>query len=134
MRGAGGSQGGIGEFLLGFVMMCGGFYMLLQSIVISSRFSLGTGLFRFGAFGGTMNITGGMILIPLLIGIFFIFYNSKSIVGWGLTIGSMTALLFGVISSLSISMRSMTAFEMITILVLAFGGLGLFLKSLREGG
>jgi len=28
----------------------------------------------------------------------------------------------------------MSAFELITIFVLAFGGLALFLKSLREGG
>jgi hypothetical protein len=36
-----------------------------------------------------------------------------------------------VIASLSLNLRTMTAFELIGILVLAFGGLGLFLRSLR---
>jgi hypothetical protein len=39
---------------------------------------------------------------------------------------------FGVIASLSMSLRTMSAFELICILVLAFGGLGLFLRSLRS--
>lgn len=41
MRGAGGSSGGIGLFLVGLVMMCGGFYLLLNAISVTSNFSLG---------------------------------------------------------------------------------------------
>jgi len=36
-----------------------------------------------------------------------------------------------VIASVSLNLRTMTAFELICILALAFGGLGLFLRSLR---
>jgi hypothetical protein len=36
-----------------------------------------------------------------------------------------------VISSVSLNLRTMSAFELICILVMAFGGLGLFLRSLR---
>lgn len=135
MRGAGGTSGGIGEFLLGFVMMCGGFYLLLQNITVRSHFGFGTALFRLGgAEGGGLAVTTGMILVPLIIGVFLIFYNARNYIGWALAVASLSGMLFGVVSSLQINLRSMTAFELIAILVLAFGGLGLFLRSLRDAG
>lgn len=127
MNGAGGTSGGIGKFLLGLTMMCGGFYLLLNGIVVSSNFGLGTRLFGSGAMG----LTGGMILIPLLIGIGMVFYNARSYLGWLIAMASFGALVFGVISSVSLNLRTMTAFELLVILTLAFGGLGLFLNSLR---
>lgn len=127
MNGAGGTSGGVGKFLLGLVMMCGGFYMLLNGIVVSANFGFGTRLFGSGGLG----LTGGMILIPLLIGIAMIFYNARNYLGWGIAIASFGALIFGVISSVSMNMRTMTAFELLAMLTLAFGGLGLFLSSLR---
>ncbi len=127
MNGAGGTSGGVAKFLLGLVMMCGGFYLLLNGIVVSSSFGMGTRL--YGA--GGMGITGGMILIPLIIGICMVFYNAKNYLGWLIAIASFGALVLGVISSVSMNLRSMTAFELLVILTLAFGGLGLFLNSLR---
>jgi hypothetical protein len=131
-RGAGGTSGGVGQFLLGFAMMCGGFYMLLNSIVVNSYFGFGYPVYGFSAFGGMHAITSGMIMIPFLIGVGIIFYSGKNLIGWGLAIGSIAALIFGVISSLNFNFRSMSAFDLIVILVLSFGGLGLFLKSLQQ--
>lgn len=128
MRGAGGTSGGTGQFFLGLIMMCGGFYLLLDSVVVSSAFGWGVRLFGIGGLG----VTGGIILIPLIIGIAMIFYNARSALGWLLAVGSLAGLVFGVIASLSMSLRTMSAFELICILVLAFGGLGLFLRSLRS--
>lgn len=127
MNGAGGTSGGIGRFLLGLVMMCGGFYLLLNNIVVSTNFGLGTRLFGVGPVG----ITGGMILIPLVIGITMVFYNARNLAGWLVSITSFAAMVFGVISSVSLSMRTMSAFDLLIILTLAFGGLGMFLSSLR---
>ncbi len=131
MKGAGGSSGGVGQFFIGLIMMCGGFYMLFNAISVSSSFGLGSRLYTVNAFGG-FPITGGTIMIPLIFGIGFIFYNSKNFLGWVLSIGSITALVFGVISSVRFSMRTMTTFDLIVILVLAIGGLGLFLRSLKR--
>jgi hypothetical protein len=128
MKGAGGTSGGTGQFFLGLFMMCGGFYLLLNGIVVSSSFGLATRLFGIGGIG----ITGGIVLIPLIIGVAMIFYNARSALGWLLALGSLAAMIFGVIASLSLNLRTMTAFELICILVLAFGGLGLFLRSLRS--
>ena len=127
MRGAGGTDGGLWSFLLGIIMMCSCFYMLLNAIVIRARFGFGQSVYSVGGFG----ITSGMIMIPFIFGIGLIFYNSKNMLGWVLTIGSVVSLIFGVISNINFSMQRMSAFDLIVILVLAFGGLGLFLKSLR---
>ncbi|MFS2216407.1 hypothetical protein ACEN9H_12645 [Massilia cellulosiltytica] len=127
MNGAGGTGGGTGQFFLGLVLMCGGFYLLLNSVVVSSSFGLGTRLFGVGGYG----ITGGIVLIPLVIGIAMIFYNARNVLGWLLAICAFAALVFGVIASVNMSLRTMSAFELICILALAFGGLGLFLRSLR---
>lgn len=129
MNGAGGSSGGIGQFFIGVIMMCGGFYMLLNAITVSSNFGLGSRLFGFGS---NFGVTGGMIMIPFIFGIGLVFFNAKNILGWLLTLGSITALIFGVISSVRFNLRTMTTFELIVILVLAVGGLGLFLRSLKK--
>ena len=127
MQGAGGTSGGSGQFLLGLVMMCGGFYLLLNNVIVSASFGLGSRMFGIGGFG----ITGGIILVPLIIGVAMIFYNSRNYLGWLIAVVSFFAMVFGVISSVSLDLRTMSAFSLITILVLAFGGLGLFLRSLR---
>lgn len=128
MNGAGGTSGGSGQFFLGLIMMCGGFYLLLNGITVSSNFGMGTRLFGIGPGFG---ITGGMILIPLMIGVGMVFYNAKNYLGWFIAIASFAALVMGVIASVHMSLNTMSAFELLAILVLAIGGLGLFLRSLR---
>lgn len=128
-NGAGGTSGGEGRFFLGLVMMIGGFYMLFNAMIVNARFGFGNSLYTFsGGFG----ITTGMILIPFLFGVGLIFYNKNNLLGWILAVGALIALTFGVISTLNISFRRMSAFDLIVILVLAFGGTGLFLSSLRS--
>jgi hypothetical protein len=129
MNGAGGNSGGIGHFFIGIIMMCGGFYMLLNAITVSSNFGLSS---RMYSFNSSYGVTGGMIMIPFIFGIGLVFFNAKNILGWLLTLGSITALIFGVISSVRFNLRTMTTFELIVILVLAVGGLGLFLRSLKK--
>lgn len=127
MRGAGGSEGGVGQFLVGVAMLVGGMYLLLNAIAVSSSFGWGSRLFGMGGLG----VTGGMLMIPFVFGIGLVFHNGRSILGWLLALGAIVALVFGVLASVSFSLRGMTAFELITILVLAAGGLGLLLRSLR---
>ena len=129
--GAGGTPGGIGSFFIGFLMMCSGFYLLLQSIIVTP-FSFGLGLFHFALFGGPVSITSGMLLVPLIFGIGMIFFDFRSIVGWLLAMGSLSALVVGVLVNLHFSFRTMSMFELLGILILSIGGLGLFLRSLTS--
>ncbi len=128
MRGAGGTKGGYVGFILGLVMMCGGFYLLLNSIVVTARFGLRYSVYSVGSY----SVTSGMILIPFMFGVALIFFDRRSLSGWLLSVGSLIALIFGVISSVNFTLRGMTAFDLLVILVLAFGGIGLFLHSLGE--
>jgi hypothetical protein len=125
-------RGGASQAILGFMMMCAGFYLLLQSIIVTNNFFLGFDLYHFGA-GGGMSITGGMILVPLILGIGMVFYNSSNIIGWALAIGSLAALIIGVIVNTHFALRSMSLFELLGIFVLAIGGLGLLLRAISSG-
>lgn len=131
MKGAGGTQGGTGLFFIGLAMMCAGFYLLFNAIQVSSSFGLGYGLYRMNAFGQGFSITTGMVMLPFIIGIVMVFFDGKTKLGWLLTLGSLVALITGVISSIQFHFKAMSAFDLIVILVLAFGGLGLFLRSLK---
>lgn len=124
--GAGGSPGGLAPFLLGVAMTIGGGYLLLTSLRVLHGF--GGSLFALGGF----NVTGGMILIPFIIGIGIIFYDASKWYGWLLAGGSLLALIVGAIASVRFSFQDMSAFDLIVILVLLFGGVGLVLRSVRE--
>ena len=126
-RGAGGSDGGTGSFLIGLVMMIGGGYLLLNGIVVRPNFGIGSRVFGIGG----VSITSGMVLIPFMFGVGLIFYNSRNWAGWILAVGSMVALVFGVIANMTLQLERMSAFDLIVILVLLVGGIGLFLRSLR---
>ncbi|NND93141.1 MAG: hypothetical protein HKN42_19965 [Granulosicoccus sp.] len=128
MRGAGGSQGGEWLFLAGIVMMIAGFYLLFNAIAVETRFGLGMRLYGVGGVG----ITSGMLMIPFIAGVVIIFYNAANPAGWLLGAGSLVALVVGVLANSQFSLRNMSAFDLMLILALAFGGLGLFLKSLRH--
>ena len=88
----------------------------------------GGGLFAIGNF----DVTGGMILIPFIIGTGIIFYDSSKWYGWALAGGSLLALIIGAIASVRFSFAGMTAFDLIVILVLLFGGIGLVLRSVKD--
>ena len=127
IQGAGGTSGGIGRFFIGLVMMVAGGYLFLNAVRINQTFSLRHTLYSFGSF----NLTSGMVLIPFVFGIGFIFYNYKNVIGWLLTIASLIMLGVGIISSLQLRLRSMSMFELIMILILLVGGIGLFISSFR---
>jgi len=131
-RGAGGTNGGVGQFLLGVAMLCVGGFLLFNSIMVTSNFGMGSHLYGFSMMGSSINITTGMLLIPFIFGVGIIFYNSKNFIGWLLTLGTMAAMVAGVLSSVSFNLRPMSSFDLIIILVLSFGGLGLFLRSLKN--
>ena len=131
MKGAGGTNGGVGQFLLGVAMMCGGFYLLLNAISVNANFGMHSYLYQTSLFGSAFGVTSGMIMIPMIFGIGIIFFNAKNLLGWLLALGSLAAMIFGVIASIQFQLRPMSAFDLIVILVLAVGGLGLFLRSLK---
>ena len=126
VTGAGGSPGGLAPFFLGIAMTIAGGYLLLNALRVLHGF--GGGLSSIGGF----NVQGGMILIPFIIGTGIIFYDASKWYGWALAAGSLLALIVGAIASVRFSFEGMTAFDLILILVLFFGGMGLVLRSVRD--
>jgi hypothetical protein len=120
-RGAGGTPGGLGEFLIGFVMACAGGYLLTQQVTVTSGFWTFWG---YNAFGLT--------LVPLLIGVALLFFNGRSKLGWLLLLAGAAILLAGILVNLEIYFRHTSLFNTLVMLVLLFGGVGLIARSLRS--
>lgn len=121
-----GSNNQISRFAIGLIMLVAGTYMLLNAIHVGYNF------YHIYHIQGVGSFTSGYVMIPFMFGIGMIFYNSRNFLGWLLTLGSVVILIVGVISSVRFRLAHMTAFELLTILVLMMGGLGLFLSSLRK--
>lgn len=120
-KGAGGSPGGVKLFLIGSIMAIVGGYLLLNQVTVHSGFWR---IFNYSAFGIT--------LIPFLFGIGFLFYNSKSIVGWILTVGGLLIIFTGILTNLEIYFRPTSLWNTLTMLVLLVGGLALVFRSLHS--
>jgi uncharacterized protein len=120
-RGAGGTPGGIGQFLVGLVMVAAGGYLILNQVQVT------TSSWRFGQYGGF-----GLTLLPLLAGIAVLFYNGKSIIGWLLTLAGTAIILASILMNMDIYFRQTTLYNTIVMLGLLFGGLGVLARSLRS--
>src|SRR3954468_18957652 len=128
VAGAGGTPGGIGIFLLGFVMACAGGWLLTNQVVVSS------GYFASGFMVPVINYhmnSFGLSLVPFIFGIGFLFFNGKSMVGWLLTIAGLVIIMAGILFSLHIYFQPTSLFNTLVMLVLLFGGLGLVIRSLK---
>jgi uncharacterized protein len=121
VRGAGGTPGGVGQFLVGLVMTAAGGYLILNQVQVT------TTAWRFGQYGGF-----GLTLLPLLAGIAFLFYNGKSVIGWLLTAAGTAIILASILMNMDIYFRQTSLFNTIMMLGLLFGGLGLLARSLRS--
>ena len=128
-RGAGGTRGGEGNFFIGIVMMIAVGYLLLRGIMVRPQFGLGNAMYSIGGFP----VTTGLVLVPFAFGVGMIFYNSRNWIGWLLAGGSVVALVVGVIASINFMLVRMSAFDLLVIIILLVGGIGLFLRSLRGG-
>jgi hypothetical protein len=120
MRGAGGTEGGIGQFLLGLVMAVGGAYLLTQQVMVTSGF--------WGWFGPN---TFGLSLLPLMAGIGLLFFDGKSVLGWVLALCGSAIIFLGVLMNLRVYFAPTSLFNTLIMLLLLAGGLGLVARSLR---
>jgi len=120
MKGAGGTQGGVAQFLVGLAMAVGGAYLLTQRVTVTSGF--------WSLFGGH---TFGLSLLPLVAGAGVLFYDGKSRLGWVLTAGGALIVVLGILLNLRIYFEPTTLFDTLVMLILLAGGLGLVARSVR---
>lgn len=130
LRGAGGTEGGVMRFFIGLTMLIAGGYLLLQSIDVFTPL-WGGGGGRGGLFSvGNFNVTTGYVLIPFIFGVGMIFFNSNNYLGWFLAGASILMLIVGVIANVRIGWNGQL-FELIMILILTIGGIGLSMSAVR---
>ena len=118
--GAGGTQGGVGEFLAGLMMAVAGAYLLTNQVTVTTNYWQFWGVPAFG-----------LTLVPLCVGIGMLAFNGKSVFGWLLTMSGAVIILAGIIMHLDIYFRPTSLFNTIFMLVLLAGGIGLIARSLR---
>lgn len=111
------------QFLGGLAMLIGGLFLFSQKVMVSSGFGMGFLL-------GGVRVASGLLIIPLIIGIVWLFASggsmgSKIMIGVGVLI-----IIAGVIASTTIRLQTITLYEWVIMLVLIFGGAGLLAKIL----
>lgn len=114
--------------LLGILMCCGGLYLFSKQVSVETvRFSN-----MYGSWGlfGSKGIPGGMVVVPMIIGIVLWVIFPKSFVGKLVTILGGLFIILGVISSIELRFVRASLYELILMLVLIFGGGALMLRIL----
>ncbi|HKE05312.1 MAG TPA: hypothetical protein VKE91_14730 [Blastocatellia bacterium] len=121
IRGAGGTPGGVGQFVLGLGLVIAGGYLFLKRVTVTS--GLWT-LWGYNSFG--------LSLIPLLLGIGLLFFDGRSVFGWALTFGGVVVMITGIIANLQIYFSPTSLTDTMIMLVMLAAGIGLVARSLRS--
>lgn len=121
MRGAGGTEGGIGMFLIGFACAVAGGWLLANQVQVS---------------GGAWTLYGynsfGLSLVPFIVGVGLLFFNGRSVIGWLLLLAGLVIIVAGVLANLRIYFQPTSLFNTLLMLALLAGGIGLIARSLKS--
>lgn len=109
------------QFVAGIVMLAVGLYIFSQKVIVFS----GYGFFFTGG-----RFSSGLIIVPLIIGIVWMFITGANFASKVFTSLSVLLIIVSVIMSTHIHLSAMTLYEWILLLVLIFGGAGLVGKVL----
>lgn len=110
------------QFFIGVILLGAGLFMLSKRVMVHSNWYM----WRIGGF----NLSSGTITIPLLIGIIWYFFNSKSIAPKIIITLSIIFIVLSIIMSVRINFVTTSLFDYVLILGMAAAGSGLLLKTL----
>jgi len=110
-------------FIAGVVMLTAGLFWLMQIVQVSS-------LWGGGWMVGGMQISGGVTLVPLIIGIIWLFFNPKAVGAKIVCIIGVVVIIAGILLSIRFYMRPTSLYVFILIFVLIAGGCGLLARIL----
>ena len=122
IRNVGGTPGGARTFLLGLIMAIAGGYLLFHQVQVYG------GYWNWTSFGGSGR-SFGITLLPLLFGIGILFVNGRSFIGRVLTFGGALVIIVGIIANLDIHFQTTSLWNLLIMLVLLVGGIGLVVRS-----
>lgn len=110
------------QFFIGVILLGVGLFMLSKRVVVYS----GWHVWRIGGF----DLSSGTVTIPLIIGIIWYFFNSKSIAPKILITLSIIFIVVSIIMSVRINFITTSMFDYILIFGMSAAGAGLLLKTL----
>jgi hypothetical protein len=112
------------QFVGGAAMLAVGLFIFSQKVIVRSSW------FGFGGFSiGGFRISSGLVIVPLIIGIVWMF-ATNSFASKVFSAFAVLLILASIIMGTDIRLTSMTLYEWIIILVLIFGGAGFVAKVL----
>lgn len=121
LKGAGGTPGGLGEFMIGLGMAAVGAYLLTNNVTVSSGYWY---LWGYNAFGLT--------LFPLMIGIGILFFNGRSGLGWAMVVLGTLIIFAGILANLDVYFRPTSLFNTVMMIGLLAGGIGLVARAIKS--
>ncbi len=134
MRGSGGSDGGLGQFVIGLVMSVVAVYLFFDSVLVrTDGGGMISGMMRGGrGQGGIMETTSmGILFIPFFLGVFALFVNAKQKWAWGLTYIGLGVLAVEILSRIRFVVN-MKLTHLGLMLVLFAAGCAFMFRSYRE--
>lgn len=110
-------------FIAGLIMLVCGIYWLTNSVTVT------TGFYNWRIGNGNIN-TGGLVVVPLLAGVFWLFVKPKSMGAKILSVVGIVLVIASIIAATRFIFRERTLFEYLLMLVFICGGFGLSLRAL----
>lgn len=108
-------------FLVGLALLAAGLFMLSKRTVVHSSW--------YGWRIGRFDLSSGTVVIPLLIGIIWYFFNSKSIFPKIIITLGLIFIVLSIIMSVRINFMATSLYDYILFLGMAAAGAGLLLRA-----
>lgn len=115
------------QFFAGLAMLVAGLFIFSQKVMVYSGF-FGTG-FRMGR----LHMSNGLIMVPFIIGVVWMFASAGSFQSKLFTAAGILIVIVAIIMTTNISLVHITLFEWVVILVLIFGGAGMLARIFLSG-
>lgn len=112
-------------FLLGLGMCIGGLFLFTNQVMVEPF-----NMRQVDFFGMTKPMPGGLVVIPLILGVVIWIVIPRIFVGQILTGAGALIVILAVMSSVNLKFKPATLYEYLLILVLIFGGGALMLRIL----
>jgi hypothetical protein len=119
----GGTSGGLGELLIGLLLIVVGFYMIFTNTIVFTSFWYFQGY----------NLLGPCIVVFML-GLVFLCINGRSVLGWMCCGGALLAITVGIIMNLRFQFRGITLLSALIMFGIPAVGFGFVLRALRAHG
>lgn len=110
------------QFFLGIILLGLGLFLLSKRVLVSSSWYN----WRIGSF----DLSSGLVTVPLIIGIIWYFFDSKSIIPKIIITLGVIFIVATIIMSIRIYFVTTSMYEYILIIGMAAAGAGLLLKTL----